>query len=557
MASTANPSAATVRAPDVSAERFRSVTQSVNDAIISADAAGRIVFWNDSARTIFGYEWKEVEGRPLTMLMPERYRALHQAGLARVRGGGDPHVIGQSTVPLEGIRSDGTEFPLELSLGEWQHDGQPFYTGVIRDVTERRRSDQYLAAQHAVVDVLARNPATDDALPLVLAALGASMGWDAGGFWLPAADGAHLRCAAYWHADGLDDAAFERVTREISFAPGEGMPGRVWASGRPAWVLNIADDDNFPRADAASEADLHGAIALPLVSDDETVGAVDFFSSRMRPPDEALLEMMSTVSTQVGQFIRRKQAEDGLLRATAQLEERAAALERSNAELEQFAYIASHDLSEPLRMVSGFVQLLSDRYQGQLDDDADEFIGFAVDGVQRMQSLIDDLLAYSRVGRTSREDGPADAGVALAAAQRSLAAAIAERNAVIEAGDLPVVLGDERELAQLFQNLISNAIKFCEEPVPRVVVEAEPDGARWRFRVRDNGIGIEPQHAERIFKMFQRLHDRDSYPGTGIGLSVCKKIVERQGGEVSVRPGDGGGTVFEFSFPAAPAEESR
>lgn len=239
--------------------------------------------------------------------------------------------------------------------------------------------------------------------------------------------------------------------------------------------------------------------------------------------------------------------------AEAELERRNAELQRSNSELEQFAYVASHDLSEPLRMVSGFVQLLQTRYEGRLDADADEFIGFTVDGVNRMQELINDLLAYSRVGRSEREDTPVDCNVVLETTYRALASMIDSTGADIEAEPLPIVHGERRELVQLMQNLLSNALKFGDPEMPRVHIGARRDGAFWHLHVADNGIGIEPHHADRIFKMFQRLHGHDEYPGTGIGLAICKKIVDRGGGRIWVEPNADGGSAFHFTLPAEEA----
>jgi len=229
------------------------------------------------------------------------------------------------------------------------------------------------------------------------------------------------------------------------------------------------------------------------------------------------------------------------------------ALERTNAELAQFAYVASHDLSEPLRMVSSYLQLLRRRYHGQIDEDADEFIDFAVEGANRMRALIEDLLAYSRAGRGA-DPRPIDLGFVVADVLSSLAAAVADARAQISVGPMPTVLGDRLSLAQVLQNLIANALKFRSGPSARVWVSAERvhDGM-WRIKVADDGIGIEPGHRERVFKMFQRLHDREAFEGTGIGLAICRKIVERQGGEISLDARDGGGSVFTFTVPAVPA----
>ncbi len=236
-------------------------------------------------------------------------------------------------------------------------------------------------------------------------------------------------------------------------------------------------------------------------------------------------------------------------RAEAGLSLRSQELARSNADLEQFAYVASHDLQEPLRMVASYLQLLEERYSDKLDSDAHEFIGFAVDGARRMQVLIADLLAYSRIGTRGQSFQPVNCEQVLEKAMINLHIAIQESGAQITHPPLPTVWGDAMQLTQLFQNLIGNAIKFRRDRPPEICIRAEPEEDCWRFSVRDNGIGIEPQHFERIFMVFQRLHSRSAYPGTGIGLAICKKIVERHGGAIWVESEPGQGATFYFTIP--------
>ena len=233
----------------------------------------------------------------------------------------------------------------------------------------------------------------------------------------------------------------------------------------------------------------------------------------------------------------------------AQVKRLMADLERSNKELEQFASVASHDLQEPLRMISSYTQLLEKRYKGQLDDKAKKYITYAVDGAIRMQALINDLLTYSRIGTQGRLLELTDSHSALGGAIRNLAALIKEKRAIITNDNLPMVLADASQLILVFQNLLANAIKFRGKDIPRIHVSAQDHGREWVFSVKDNGIGIESQHAERVFVIFQRLHTREEYPGTGIGLAVCKQIVERHGGKIWFESEPGNGTTFFFTIP--------
>ncbi len=264
---------------------------------------------------------------------------------------------------------------------------------------------------------------------------------------------------------------------------------------------------------------------------------------RKRQLDEEKNRVLDKVEELEEQITRRETAEEALKRTVTDLR-------RSNAELEQFAYVASHDLQEPLRMVSSYMQLLSRRYAGKLDSDADDFIGFAVDGARRMQVLIQDLLVYSRVGTRGKPFEPTNCEDVLEQVLSNMEVAINESGAVVTHDPLPTVAADASQLAQIFQNLIGNAIKFQGEETPRVHVSAERKAGEWLFSVADNGIGIDPEFFERIFVIFQRLHGRGEYSGTGIGLAISRKIVERHGGRMWVESESGTGSTFYFTIPA-------
>ncbi|GGO67735.1 sensor histidine kinase [Nonomuraea cavernae] len=237
-------------------------------------------------------------------------------------------------------------------------------------------------------------------------------------------------------------------------------------------------------------------------------------------------------------------------------EDQADELRRSNGELEQFAYVASHDLQEPLRKIASFTQMLEQRYGDQLDDRAKQYIHYSVDGAKRMQLLINDLLDFSRVGRVSGERVVIDTGEALRLALSNLSARIEDSEAVVTSDELPKVIGNRLQLTQLFQNLVENAVKFRSEAPPRVHIGVRRAGEMWEFSCSDNGIGVEPKYADRIFLIFQRLHPRDVYPGTGIGLALCRKIIDFHGGQLWLDgDAEGPGTTFRWTLPPAGEDE--
>lgn len=420
--------------------------------------------------------------------------------------------------------------------------------GISRDITPRKRAENRLAVQYQVARLLAECAEFSAAAPRILCEICQCLGWNLGAVWEVDRAANRLRCVELWHCPSVQVTEFERISRQTAFPKGTGLPGRVWETGEPAWIRDVEADTNFPRAPFAAKAGLHGAFGFPIRAENDVLGVIEFFSKRIEAPDDELLQMFTTVGNQIGQFIERKRMEQAL---AAKAQE----LERSNQELEQFAYVASHDLQEPLRMISSYTQLLERRYKDKLDADAHEFISYAVDGAARMQALINDLLAYSRVGTKAKEFTATNCGDVLKRALKNLEIAIEESEAKITNTELPIVHGDITQLTQLFQNLIGNAIKFrgTKPAVIHVSAELQAEGTaqEWHFAVRDEGIGIERQYFERIFIIFQRLHGREEYPGTGIGLAVCKKIVERHGGRIWVESEPGKGSTFHFTIPKA------
>jgi signal transduction histidine kinase len=384
--------------------------------------------------------------------------------------------------------------------------------------TESRVPEELLLLRRATSAVAAAGDVTD-ALNSVLRVVLHGVGWADGAAWLCEGD----VLVALGDIDGLD----------VDVAAIAGRTGEV-ARGATT-------------------------VAVPLLAGNEVVAVFGFETGLRSERDDVMVDIVALVAAHLGSQVRRRQLEDGmaaiqreLSRRNAELEAANRELSRSNADLVEFAYVASHDLSEPLRVISGHVQLLARRYEGRLGDDADRYIAFAVDGCNRMQTLIKDLLEYSRVGQSPLAAEDVDCNRVMAEVLVGLATAASARGADVQADDLPEVHGDPGQLRQLFGNLVGNAVKFAapgETPVVRVAGTVEGNVAR--FTIADRGIGVPARHRERIFRMFQRLHAREEYEGTGIGLAICRRIVQRHGGGIDVEDTPGGGATLVFTLPAS------
>jgi PAS domain S-box-containing protein len=489
--------------------RLADIVQSSHDAIIATTPAGEIVSWNPGARDLYGYRAEEVDGRLLEMLIPAE------------RAPEDGHMLSQALAgrrledfETEHRRKDGSLVPVSVTVSPMR-DSRRAIVGasvIVRDRTERKRAEEAL---REVQEAFRR--AFDDA-PIGMALFGVEAGEQ--GRLLQVN---HSMCAITgFSSRELASMTLAEITHPDDAETERPLAERLLSGEIPNYQL----EKRYLRRDGATVWVMHNA-------------------SIAHDSSGRLLYGIA----QVQDITRRKETEDRLASVASELERRAAELERSNSDLQEFAYVASHDLSEPLRMVSSYVQLLARRYQDKLDSDANEFIGFAVDGVNRMQRLIDDLLAYSRAGTAEYRFGPVDIAELVRDTLVGMQTTVSDSGATVVAGDLPEVWGDEGQLRQLLQNLIGNGIKFRAEDPPRVEVAAEPHDRGWQFRVSDNGIGIDPRHAQRIFSVFKRLHGRDEYPGSGIGLSICKRIVERHHGRIWVEQSHLGGSSFCFTIP--------
>jgi PAS domain S-box-containing protein len=518
-----------------------------SEALISVDHAHRIIFFNQGAELIFGYRAEEVMDQPLSLLVPERFQATHGAAIDRFAAANAAARPMSDRAVIYGRRRCGEEFTAEASISATGHGCDQVLTVLLRDVTDRQRSEQELQLLRTIALAIGAADDLTQAMQSALQAVCGLTGWTTGEAWLPDPENdGYMRRGAVWRDPNVPDVdSFHKASEHFVFTRGLGLVGRVWAAARPIWMQDVASSPTFRRTEIARRIGLRAGVGIPVLAGAEVVAVIVFFDREARAEEKNLVELVSAVAAQLGPVVRRRQAEDALARQAAELA-------RSNAELEQFAYVASHDLQEPLRMVASYTQLLARRYRDKLDADGHEFIDYAVEGVRRMQTLIHDLLALSRVGTLEAPAEYADSSDALHEALGELKATIEQSGAEIEIGELPIVRADFRQLRQVFRQIVHNAVKFRSALPPRVRIEARRDGVAWQFSVSDNGIGFDPEYSERIFVVFQRLHTRDKYPGTGIGLAMCKKIVERHGGRIWAEGRDGHGATIHFTLPAAP-----
>ena len=522
------------------------------EALNSGDRARSLLYASPQIEAMFGHtpeDWISDPNLFVGLLHAEdRERVL--AGIARKGLAVEPFRMEYRQFTRDG-RLVWVRDEAEIVRGE---DGEPLYwLGILVDVSEQKRveetlrtQNEYLESLHETTLGLLERLEPENLLKGILERAGALMDTPHGYIYLADAGGRDLEVRV---GAGL----FERYIG-YRISAGEGLAGRVFETAEP---LVLDDYDLWEhRLDFGPET-IHSVVGVPLKVQDQVIGVLALsYAGTEKKFGEQQVGLLIRFANLAAVALDNARLYDAARRTESELAGLVAELRRSNAELEQFAYVASHDLQEPLRMVSSYTQLLARRYRGRLDADADEFIGHAVDGARRMRVLINDLLAYSQVGTRTGELVPNDTGRAVETALANLSQALEESGAFVAVApeELPVVLGDETSLVQLFQNLVANAIKFrSDDREPRVEIEAERVDGEWLFSVRDNGIGIDPDHADKVFVIFQRLHGREEYEGTGIGLAVCKKIVERHGGRIWVKSRLDRGSTFYFTLRATGA----
>lgn len=473
---------------------YREAIDSSSDAVVILDAEGKVVSWNAAATRLYGWTEEEMTGGRLARLAPKDRADEIPTSLATVAAGG--RVEQFETVR---VGRDRRRIHVSVSVSPIvAADGRVIGACKIsRDITERRLEEEKF---RLAIEASPSGMLMTDASGVILMA------------------NAEMERLFGYDRDELLGAGVEMLVPEEARDAHPAL--RAGFAAAPVARRMGADRDLTARRKDGREF---------------------IVEVRLNPIEGAEGLMILGVVVDIS---ARREAEERIARYTEELK-------RSNAELEEFAYVAAHDLQEPIRMVGSFTQLLASRYEGRLDEKADKYIGYVVEGATRMKQLVDDLLVYSRVGTQGREPAPVELRAVVDRALADMARPIRKLGATVEVGALPEVMGDEGQLIQLFSNLFSNALKFRSEAPPLIRVSARRVGELWQVSVADNGIGIDRVYGDRIFQMFQRLNDRDQYEGSGIGLSVARKIVERHGGRIDFDSAPGEGATFRFTLRPA------
>jgi PAS domain S-box-containing protein len=511
-----------------SSEYIRTLFELAPDAMIVVNDKGEIFRINAQAESTFGYKREELIGQILEILIPDRYRHKHVG--QRNSYFAESHTRPMGTgLSLSGKRKNGDEFPVDIMLNPLRSSQGNMVIAVIRDITKGKAAEE--ALRHTNENFRLLVSGVRDYAIFMLDVDGNVITWNEGaernkGYKAAEIIGRHFSC---FYVE--EDIQLGRPAKELAEAIATGRSEdeglRKRKDGSTFWANVVISSIKDEHGELIGFAKITRDLTEQRLADDARA---------------AINEEKRRVSELNAEIEQQKRIEKALKEVTINLA-------RSNADLQQFAYVASHDLQEPLRAVTGFLSLLVKKESGNLDADSQKYINHAVEGAHRMRALVNDLLTYARVESRGTEFEPVQLSKVLERVKSDLSVQIEENGALIDSDQLPTVTGDPTQLAQLFQNLIGNAIKFRSSQAPSVRIKCNRQRCDWLFSVQDNGRGFDMEHAERIFVIFQRLQGRESASGTGIGLALCKKIVERHNGKIWVESKPDQGSTFFFTLP--------
>ena len=546
----------------MSADLAMAVVETSHEAFVGMDAEGVITSWNPAAEETLGWEAEEVVGRPVAdVLVPEDLRDPFRKALERFLWTGDAEDLDER-VELSVIHRDGHELPVEATISSFKGpDGGLHFHAFMRDMSSREveeerrhRAETYREAQLAVAGVLASAPSVAEALPRVIEALAENLGWDLCAHWSAGEGGVSVTCDAFWSAPEVDSAEYQRVAREITLNAGEGLPGRVLDSKSPVMIEDIGEGPPSVRTELAAQAGMRGSMAMPLLLEGNVTGVLEFFSRHSRPPDEELLQTLAVISSQIGQFMDRREAEA-----------------QSEKIKDEFFSLVSHELRTPLTSVIGYTDMLAKKEGEKLSEQGRKMIEVIKRNAKREMRLVGDLLLLVRIEGGRFELLPGKVELPQIAAQSVEAAGpAAEKMGIrltLKSDPVPAFEGDPDRLGQVIDNLLTNAIKFTYGD-GEVAVRIAEEGGVAVIEVADTGRGISEEDQKHLFERLYRASSvtEDHVPGTGLGLTIVKAITEAHGGQIRVQSELGKGTTFRVELPmkavsadaagAAPAAEA-
>jgi len=527
---------------------YRGILDTALDCIITVGSGGHVLEFNPAAERVFGFSRDEAIGKELAdLIIPPRMREQHRRGLAHYLKTGEGPVIGKR-IEIAGVRKDGSEILVELTITALKIDREPLFTAYLRDITERVRNDRRRLAQYTVASLLAGSWTLEEASSAILQTIASIGDWALSGLWIYDETIGRLRCRAFLQAGSDNLKKFGQFSQTVQFRMGEGLPGRVWESNEPAWIHDVTVDKNFPRAPAAREAGLRGGFAFPLFAGRAVNGVIELFSHDFAEPDNDLLQLVAALGSQIGLFIERRRMEKELERAKENAEAASTAKDR-------FLAILSHELRTPLNPVL----LWADGVLNQpgVDPEIEQGLRMVCRNIELEARLIDDLFDLTRIarGKLQLRLQPADAHELVRHAIEIVRADLDSRHiqlsVALEATSHQVDV-DPPRLEQVFWNILRNACKFTADGGAISIRSYSSAPNSITVEMTDNGVGIEPEFLEKIFAAFEQLEMRRE--GLGLGLAISKAIVEMHGGSIRAQSeGQGKGATFAVTLPAAPS----
>jgi PAS domain S-box-containing protein len=559
------------------------ILEAALDCIVTIDHHGRVVDFNPAAEHTFGFSRAEAIGREMAeLIVPERLRKQHRTGMARAISTGQDHIVGRR-IEITALRKNGEEFPVELAITRISTHGPPMFTGHIRDIARRKTGEQRQRAQYAVARILAEAKTLDEVGSRIIEAVCENLQWDMGALWQVDTAAKQLLCAGIWDSDQSRHQKFEALTRQSHFAPGVGLPGRIWKTGEPSWIEEITRDRNFPRASLARLEGLHSAFGFPIRLDKDVLGVIEFFSHEIRKPNPELIAMFDSIGSQVGQFIQRKRAESELLALNLELEnrvtQRTAELHQTQQELRQalvqekelsqlksnFVTLVSHQFRTPLGIIMSAAEILDAYFDRLPPEKRRQQLQDIHAGTRQMADLLEQVLLLGRIESEGTRFKPASldlnefcqrlANDIMTATKRKCLILLQARHISDPA------LADQTLLRHILANLLSNSVNFSREG-SQVQFTIERVGNDALFKIRDNGIGIPEQDTARLFTSFHRGSNAGELPGSGLGLVIAKRCVELHHGTLALQSQLNQGTLATvtlpvFSRPSAPGRASE